>query len=142
LDACDPTDGDDGYWEVMMSASEFAGACRDLSSIGGDYISIEPVAGKEPKLGPMKLETISVDVGKAQLTISAVVKTAPPHLAPIRMPIRYLVSITKGHSLAQDVKLCMAERTPLLLSLDTPMGSLKYYVAPCFEDDDYTAASE
>lgn len=141
LDACDPADGDEGYWEVIMSASEFAGACRDLSSIGGDYISIEPVTGKDSKLGPMKLETVSVDVGKAQLIISAVVKSAPDGVAPIRMPIRYLVSITKGHSLAQDVRLCMAERTPLLLSLDTPMGSLKYYVAPCFEDDDYEQAA-
>lgn len=134
-----PGPDDDGYWRAGVPAADFAAACRDLASLGGDQITFVPGAGAAPgENGPLRLETRSEEIGQAFMTLPRVVRDPPADGAAPRpgFAARYMVSVSKAHALASTVELHMGDATPLMLQLDTALGRLQYFIAPRMVDED------
>ncbi|CAH1757902.1 8020_t:CDS:2 [Entrophospora sp. SA101] len=107
--------------EVVLSSAEFQRICRDMMVIG-ETVRIDIDKGE------IKFITEG-DLGNGKENIEINVTNE----VSLQFSLKYLMSFTKGSPLSDQVKLHLAENTPLLVeyTLNSSNNSyLRYYLAP------------
>ncbi|CAJ0838752.1 10374_t:CDS:2 [Entrophospora sp. SA101] len=106
--------------EVVLSSAEFQRICRDMMVIG---------------------ETVRIDIDKGEIKFITEgdlgneenIEINVTNEVSLQFSLKYLMSFTKGSPLSDQVKLHLAENTPLLVeyTLNSSNNSyLRYYLAP------------
>nr|CAG8455438.1 1978_t:CDS:2 [Entrophospora candida] len=120
--------------EVVLSSAEFQRICRDMMVIG-ETVRIDIDKGEikfitEGDLGNGSIKLKPVDsINKPEENIEINVTNE----VSLQFSLKYLMSFTKGSPLSDQVKLHLAENTPLLVeyTLNSSSNSyLRYYLAP------------
>ena len=115
-----------------MNSAEFSKLCKELYALS-ETVEFEisstfvkfAVEG-EIGSGSIKIQTAAGDES---------VECKPEDTVKLSFALRYLNLFNKAYSLSNQVKLCMAAETPLVVEYEVEtLGTLKFYLAPKITD--------